>query len=563
MGLDLLEWRTVEVGGAGTSGHGCTAYGDIGHRRGDVPAPENSSRYVPPVPLSRREFLLGAGAAAAIASCSGGGGTTASTTTVPTTASTLPPPALSGNPFTLGVASGDPAPGSVVLWTRLAPQPTNGGGMPDQDVSVVWEVSEDDSFATLVASGTALAETRFGHSVHAVAAGLRDGVEYRYRFRVGDRTSPTGRTRVPPASDASSLAFAFASCQDYQDGFWPAHTHLAEEDIDLVVWLGDYIYEGAADAGKARQHEGPESTTLEGYRNRYGLYRSEPGLQAAHAARPWLVVWDDHEVDNNYAGDHPQDGTATDVFLTRRAAAYQAWWEHMPVRLDPPNGATYEIFRQLDWGGLASFFLIDSRQHRADQACGRTSDVGESCAEAEDASRQLLGAAQEAFLAERMPASGSTWNVLANQVIFSPSPIAVGGTTVLNLDQWDGYPAARARVLDVLAQTANPVIITGDIHASAVANVRKEADIVAAELVGTSISSEFPAALADFFESSATTMGALMADARHRGYVRCSLTPTTFTADYRVVDSVESAESPVSTLASFALDAGTRGVRKA
>jgi alkaline phosphatase D len=450
-----------------------------------------------------------------------------------------------------------------VLWTRLAPTPTSGGGMPEEDVSVVWEVATDDAFADVVASGEVTAEPRHAHSVHVIADGLSDGVDYRYRFRVAGFTSPTGRTRTPPAGDASSLHFAFASCQDFQDGFWPAHTHLAEEDLDLVVWLGDYIYEGAVNQNAVRQHDGPEPTTIDGYRNRYGLYKSELNLQAAHAARPWLIVWDDHEVDNNYAGDSSQDSVAVDEFLARRAAAYQAWWEHMPVRLDPPTGPTFEINRVLEWGGLASFFAIDTRQHRANQACARASDVGEVCPEVDDPSRQMLGADQEAWLTERMPASSATWNVLANQVIFSPSPISLGGTTVLNFDQWDGYPAARTRVLEVLARTRNPVIITGDIHASAVADVRKDDSVVAVEFVGTSVSSSFPATLVSFFESAATASGALMADARHRGYVRCNVTPTSFTADYRVVESTTAPSSPISTASSFVVTAGRPGVRKA
>jgi len=517
------------------------------------------------MPLSRREFLLGATSAAALAACSSGGGDSASSSTTTTTGptTTLPVPPLPGDPFMLGVASGDPAPGSVVLWTRLAPTPTTGGGMPASDVPVVWEVATDDAFADIVASGVATAETQHGHSIHVIAEGLSDGVDYRYRFRAGDFTSPVGRTRVPPATNASSLNFAFGSCQHYQAGFWPAHTHLAEEDLDLVVWLGDYIYEGGISDTGVRKHEGPEPTTLDGYRNRYGLYKSEKNLQAAHAARPWLVVWDDHEVDNNYAGDSSQDSVPADEFLTRRAEAYKAWWEHMPVRLDPPTGPTYEINRSLDWGGLASFFAIDTRQHRANQACGRESDVGEGCPEVDDPARQMLGAEQEAWLTEKLPGSSATWNVLANQVIFSPSPIPVGSSTVLNLDQWDGYPAARTRVLDLLARTRNPVIITGDIHASAVADVKQGDSVVAVEFVGTSISSGFPDAFIDFFESAAATTGVLMADARHRGYVRCRLTPESFISDYRIVESALVDTSPISTASSFVITAGQPGVRKA
>jgi len=518
------------------------------------------------MPISRREFLIGAAGVAALAGCAdddGGDAAAPSTTDRPTTTTLPPAPALAGPPFTLGVASGDPDVGSVVLWTRLAPEPTAGGGMPDEDVPVAWEISTDDAFEDIVASDIATAEGRYGHSVHVTVDGLQAGTEYRYRFRVGEHTSPVGRTRTAPDGDAEAARFAFGSCQHWESGFWAAHGHLAEEDLDLVVWLGDYIYEGAASADGVRQHDGPEPTTLEAYRNRYGLYKGDPALQAAHAARPWLVVWDDHEVENNYAGESPQDGSAAGAFLTRRAAAYQAWWEHMPVRMDPPDGPALEINRVLRWGDLLSFFAIDTRQHRADQPCDRPSDLGEGCPERDDPARSILGDAQEAWLAREMPASSATWNVLANQVIFSPSPVPVGASAIFNLDQWDGYPAARDRVLDVLSGTSNPVIVTGDIHASAVADIRQGDAVVAVELVGTSISSTFPAEFIDLFESAAEASGAKMADAAHRGYVRCTVTPDSFLAEYRVVESALAATSPVSTSSSWMIEAGVPGVRQA
>lgn len=435
--------------------------------------------------------------------------------------------------------------------------------MPDEDVPVVWEVATDDAFEAMVASDVVTAQPRYGHSVHVTVDGLESGIEYRYRFRVGEYTSPLGRARTAPKGDVGLLHFAFGSCQNWEDGFWPAHGHLAEEDVDLVVWLGDYIYEGAASASGVRQHDGPEPTTLEAYRNRYGLYKGDPSLQAAHAACPWLAIWDDHEVDNNYAGDSSEDGSAADIFLARRAAAYQAWWEHMPVRLDPPQGPALEINRLLRWGDLLSFFAIDTRQYRADQPCDRDADLGEGCPERDDPARTMLGDEQEKWLADQMRNSTATWNVLANQVIFSPSPVPVGSTTFFNLDQWDGYPTARARALDILAGTANPVIITGDIHASAVADVRRGDDIVAVEFVGTSISSSFPAQFVDLFEAAAETTGARMADAQHRGYVRCTVTPDSFLAEYRVVESVTAPTSPVSTSSSWVVQAGRPGVREA
>jgi alkaline phosphatase D len=508
------------------------------------------------VPISRRTFLLGGASALAVAACSGNdddSSAPATTTTSEVTVPTTRPPAvrLAADPFTLGVASGDPDPGSVVLWTRLM------GAEGEHEV--VWTVTDERD--VLVAAGVAMAVPDDAHSVRVVVDGLEPDTWYRYRFAAGEFESPAGRARTTPAEGGERLRFAFASCQDWQDGHYAAHEHLAAEDVDLVVFLGDYIYESGISESAVRPHDGPEVTTLDAYRARYALYRSDPNLQAAHARAPWFVVWDDHEVDNNHAGATPEIGAPDVDFAARRAAAYKAWWEHMPTRLARPEGDALEIHRALRWGSLAAFFGLDGRQHRDDQPCGADGDLGAGCPERDDPARTMLGAEQEAWLAAELPASASTWNVLAQQTIVSPSGIPVGPTELFNLDQWDGYPAARERLLDVLAATANPVIITGDIHASAVADVRRDDEVVAVELVGTSLSSSFPDALVELFEAAAENAGAKMADARHRGYVLCELTADTFRADYRVVDSVLEPSSPISTSSSWQIDAGTPGVR--
>ena len=506
--------------------------------------------------ITRRGFLLGAAATAVLAACSDGDGDgqgAAGTTTEAERTTTTPPvPPLPDGVFALGVASGDPDDESVVLWTRLM-------GAPAEDVPVVWEVAADDAFDDVVASGLATARPAQGHSVHAVADGLDADGTWWYRFRAGDQTSPVGRTRT--TGDADSYRFAFGSCQDRRDGDWPALAHLAEEDVDLVVWLGDYIYEGPHDLDGS-----PECTTLELYRQRYALYRGDERLQAAHQRAPWFPVWDDHEVENDYAGNSPQDAVDAPTFVERKQAAYQAWWEHMPTRLDPPNGPDYPINRMVTAGGLVSFFAIDGRQYRSDQACG--GGLGGDCPERNDETRTMLGTEQEAWVAEHLPASQSTWNVVANQTIFSPGALALGDSVLFNHDQWDGYPAARRRMLDVLAETPNPIVITGDIHASVVADFRRDADddtspVLGTELVGTSISSEFPADLAPVFEAAAEQGGAVMADAIHRGYVVVECTPERLRADYRVVESVAVPVSPVSTSTSWVVEAGTPGVQPA
>lgn len=515
------------------------------------------------MPISRRQFLIGGASALALAACSGDDddkdvapASTSTTTTTPVTVPTTEAPAapLAAPPFTLGVASGDPDTSSVVLWTRLL--------RAEGDHPVVWEVSADDGFERLVVAGTATAIEDDAHSVHVVAGGLEPDTWYWYRFTAGEHTSPVGRTRTTPKGDTDSLCFAFASCQSYDDGYYTAHQNLAiEEKLDLVVWLGDYIYEGGINPSAIRPHDAPEVLDLDDYRGRYALYKSDPNLQAAHARAPWLVIWDDHEVDNNYAGDTPELDAPKVDFAARRTAAYRAWWEHQPTRLPKPTGSPYEVHRKLQWGQLAAFFALDGRQYRDDQPCGRGSDLGAGCAERDDPARTMLGAEQEAWLAEELTASAATWNVLAQQTIFSPSGIPLGDSEIFNLDQWDGYPAARDRLLEVLNVTANPVVITGDIHASAVADFKLGEEIVGSELVGTSVTSQFPEVLIDIFEAAAESSGAKMADARSRGYVLCEVTTDELTAHYRVVESIKTETSPVTTSSSWVIAAGTPGIR--
>jgi alkaline phosphatase D len=310
-----------------------------------------------------------------------------------------------------------------------------------------------------------------------------------------------------------------------------------------------------------RQHDSAAVTTLDGYRARYALYKGDPNLQAVHARAPWFVIWDDHEVNDNYAGDTPKAGVDEVDFAARRAAAYQAWWEHQPTRLPKPDGDSLVIYRTLRWGSLATVVGLDGRQYRDDQPCDRGGDLSVGCAERDDPKRTMLGAQQEAWVAEQLPSSTSTWSVVANQTIFSPSGIPVGESDVYNLDQWDGYPAARDRMLDVLATTKNPVIVTGDIHASAVGDVRRGDDIVAVELVGPAMSSTFPAQYAALFEAAGEAAGAAMVDAVHNGYVVCELTADRFRADYRFVSTTAEETATVSTASSWQIAAGTPGVK--
>ena len=312
----------------------------------------------------------------------------------------------STSPFTLGIASGDPTPSGVVLWTRLAPDPLAGGGMPPLPILVRWRVAEDHELQHVVQQGMTVAWPSLAHSVHVEVEGLAADRWYFYQFSVGDAESPVGRTRTLPPFGAhvDRLRFAFVSCQDWQNGLYPAYRNLAREDLDLVVHLGDYIYEYASDPTAVRQHNGPEARTLQGYRNRYALYKTDPHLQAAHLACPWLVVPDDHEVENNYANFISEDNDDPGAFLLRRAAAYRAYYEHMPLRARSfPAGASMWLYRGLDFGDLASFSALDTRQYRTDQPCGDGPRL--PCAAEFDPAQTMTGPEQEAWLLSRLDRS--------------------------------------------------------------------------------------------------------------------------------------------------------------
>jgi alkaline phosphatase D len=527
--------------------------------------------------IDRRTFLAGVVATAIAAGCSGGddsddGGSAARANGEPAPAD-LPslPDDLPASLFALGVASGDPLPDSVILWTRLVAEPlTDGGAMPAVPVPVSWEVATDEGFEDVVAEGATSAEPALAHSVHIDAGGLEPGTEYWYRFTVGDTTSPVGRTRTAPAAgaDVERLRFAFASCQDQQEGHWNAHEHLAAEDLDLVFFLGDYIYEDNPRTDAVRPGQTREPVDLAGYRLRHGEYRSDSRLQAAHARFPWVCTPDDHEVDNNYAElneEPPQDGGSgsdSEAFRQRRAAAYQAYYEHLPLRIEPPSGGTARIYRDLPWGALARFYVLDTRQYRSDQACARPSDIGAPCPDVADPARTMLGDEQEAWLADALAATDATWNVLAQQVVMTRLALIPGTDDLFNLDQWDGYPASRQRVIDLLQGVSNPVVITGDIHLSGLGVVTRDGtdpatEPVATELVGTSISSSFPAAFVDAIGAIASASPAIhYAEARHRGYVVVDVTPDGLRADYRYVSTTAEPQADVSTGASWRVRAG-------
>jgi alkaline phosphatase D len=479
-------------------------------------------------------------------------------------------PRFSSYPFSLGVASGDPLANSVVLWTRLAPDPLNGGGMPNASVPVQWQVADDENMKRIISSGTEIATPELGHSIHIEVQGLRPAQWYWYQFRVGDEVSPIGRTRTAPrfGDRTDNFRFAFASCQNWQSGYYAAYKHMAEENLDLVIHVGDYIYEGAASATAARPHEGTgEPVTLEEYRNRHAQYKTDPNLQATHAAFPWLVTWDDHEVDNNWADEIPQDPElqSREAFLDRRAAAFQAYYEHMPLRQSSiPKGIDMQLYRRFTFGDLVEFNVLDTRQYRTDQPCGDGRKP--RCAEALEESATMTGQEQEQWLFDGLSRSRARWNVLAQQTIMAQFDYDTGPEGVFNLDQWDGYVSSRNRILNFIKQRrpSNPVVITGDWHSSWVNDLKAnfddpDSETIATEFVGTSISSSCPWTF-DVEAALSVNPWVKYFNGRLRGYVRCDLNRERWRADYQLLPqsqptgtTVADSNSPITTVASFEL----------
>ncbi|RKN50986.1 alkaline phosphatase D family protein [Micromonospora endolithica] len=517
--------------------------------------------------LSRRTILLSGaavGAAGAVAAA------------LPAAASAGP---LRQDPFTLGVASGDPDHDGFVLWTRLAPQPLaeDGlGGMPSRAVPVRWEVAADARFRHVVRRGVRIARPESAHSVHVELDGLLPGREYFYRFRAERYVSPVGRTRTAPAPWAmpSALAMAFASCSQYEHGYFTAYRRLAETEPELILHLGDYQYEYAADVytipgGNPRDHAGPETVTLANYRQRHAQYKTDPDLQAAHAVAPWLVVWDDHEVDNNWADEaYEKPEIPQPDFLARRAAAFRAYYENMPLRRTSiPRGIDMRLFRRVRWGRLATFHLLDTRQYRDDQACG---DGYDACPAAYDPARSITGAEQESWLLDGFRRSEARWDILGQQVFFAQRDNNAGPLTVTSMDAWDGYVASRDRITRgwMAAGVRNPVVLTGDVHAHWASDLKVDyADptsrTVGSELVCSSITSGGDGA------DSASGSHPWLAINPHlrfqnnlRGYVRTTITPDHLAADFAVLPYVTRPDAPAYTRASFVIEDRVPGLHQ-
>jgi alkaline phosphatase D len=507
--------------------------------------------------VSRRTFLVGGLAVTAGASLPGPPGV----------------PWGAGDPFTLGIASGDPWPTGVVVWTRLVPEPLaddGRGGMPRRPVPVDWQVASDPRFRGLVRSGTVAAVPERAHAVHVEVDGLAPGAEYFYRFRAGPYLSPVGRTRTAPSPLATPPAarLAVASCANFANGWYTAYRRIAEEEPDLVLFLGDYIYEYAARPGDVREVLGPVASTLDTYRFRYSQYKRDADLRAAHEAAPWVVTLDDHEVENDWAAGVAEDGSGGAAFLARRAAAFEAFYEHMPLRrASVPAGPSMQLYRRLDWGTLASFHVLDTRQYRSRLTCGRPRCEGVR----DDPRRTITGAEQEQWLLDGLASSPATWQVLAQQVIFTYFDRAAGPATDFSGGDWNAYVASRRRIIGgmVRRHVRNPVVLTGDAHMHLASDLKADfldpaSPPVGSEFVGTSISSGGNGSDRDeHWRRAIASSPHIKFQSSRRGYLRCHLDATAWRTDIRVLPYVSRPGAPVETAASFVIEDGHAGMQRA
>ena len=497
---------------------------------------------------------------------------------------------LAHNPFAIGIASGDPLPDGFVLWTRLMP-PAN---VPADETrhwtgtqTVRWEVAEDEAFRKIVAKGTANAEPNFAHSLHVEVQGLVPDRWYFYRFMLGDAVSAVGRSRTAPAPGTmpQRLRALYASCQRWEHGFYSAWRHAVKDAPDLVLFVGDYMYEYASpkDAtGLARVHTLHLPKNLADYRDRYALHKSDPALQAAHAIAPWIVTWDDHEVQNDYASGHDRSGDMG-TFLPLRSAAWQAFYEHMPLRASALSSDAFhslQLYRRIAWGQLASLHVLDARQYRDRQACRKVGAssagavVPDKCEELNQPVRSFLGTEQEQWLQKGIAqdahagtnananANAPRWSVIAQQTLFSPRRYPSG---VQSTDSWDGYPQARDRLLQSIEQHAprNTVFLGGDIHQNYVCNVEaagarsvdgKTSRVLASEFCGTSISSRSGTTQDKLDAIRRNNPHVLLSRCDERGYGICDITPTHWTTTLRAIRDPLDAQSEAYDLAKFVVE---------
>ncbi len=471
------------------------------------------------------------------------------------------------DPFTLGIASGDVTESSAVLWTRLAPVPLDAdGGMTPFSVLVQWELSLDASMSKIVQRGEAIALPTLAHSVHVDVQELEPNREYWYRFTAANQTSPIGRTKTLPdmAGHPDSVRFITASCQNYSHGYFIAYEHMLRDKPDFIVHLGDYIYDTSF-GDNFRMHATEQTpVSLADYRRRHALYKTDKHLQHAHSQVPFFTTIDNHDAIEDMSPDK----------FARRAAAYQAWYEHMPVRgYNSMDKNRFDLCRTISLGDLMQISLLDSRQFRDTQDISDNNypDFGfgnyrERSNDVFDEARSMLGMKQEQWLTDNLVQNQSTWNVIASPSPFQPFRYDVDGKDLRYVGAWDAYPANRTRVAEALAQskTGHPIIVSGDVHSFWAIDGRltKEASerIPVVEFVTSSISANWPAQLSEpITDNLSRNPQVTFYKPEKRGYLLHEVNDTEWKATARAIQDVRDEQSPAFSLASFVVTKGKPG----
>lgn len=482
---------------------------------------------------------------------------------------------ISDYPFKLGVASGDPSSEGFVLWTRLIAEIYDSQSLPEKNISVKWQVSDTENMRKIIQSGTVQAKPGNAHSVHVDVYGLQADREYYYRFICNDEESPIGRARTLPLKNArvDHFKFAFASCQDISNGYFAAYRDMVKQDPNLIIHTGDYIYESIYKDG-TRRIPVANAISLDDYRNLYSRYRLDAHLQAAHASCPWLSIWDDHEVENDWGGQYSESIEDQQIFLNRKIAAFKAYYEHMPLRLysrfSKDNAKdNARIYQRTNIGDLIEFNLLDCRQFRDPPPCkdehGNVINYTSLCNEATSTSRSMLGDEQEAWLLRGYGTSGARWNTLVQTAPMGPFDFEKGKGTTYKMDGWDGYGATRQRILDHIVENkiTNPVAIGGEIHAFYSGVVRHDpfsadSPSVLSELITTSVTSggggdERYRNTLDLFNENTF---ARFFENRLRGYMLCDVNDKEWQTRMQVVKNVNDPNSSVDTLNTLTISDG-------
>lgn len=488
------------------------------------------------------------------------------------------PVRFTSDPFKLGVASGDPTGDGFVLWTRLAPNPFEpDGGMGDQTVEVKWTLAADAAFKTVLSAGTEIAHPGRGHAVHVELTGLQPGRPYWYRFEAGGVRSPVGRTRtLPPVGAATdSFKLAWVSCQHFEQGFFNAYKDMVAWSPDLILHLGDYIYESSF-GQQVRRHPNLDPRTLDDYRVHHAVYKLDADLQAAHAAAPWALIWDDHDVANDYAGLTAANPADQDTFAARRAAAYQAWFENLPIgRRSLVANGQMRIYQQIIVGDLVQLTLLDARQYRSPRACvdpARWRSTLKACPDNTAPGRTMLGDDQEYWLGVTLDRSPARWTAIVQPSMFSHViQKTAAGEDAAYQDGWSAYPAARQMIIDRIVRRGKQdvVILGGDMHTFIACDVKADfgkpdSAVIAAEFVSGSITTQNYN-----YERWNKTMAEpgnqhiKLMDDRVHGWGAATISRDRWDIDFRAASSVWTREATFSSHSRWAVEHGKAGAQRA